>query len=120
MTQAVVAEMSLEVVDMKKLFDEDLPLALKKHTAEAQAIGATFQLNVTGAGQWYVNLTPSGPFCVRGVEPADCTVTIREDDFRALLASPKTMTVYLFLRGRLKLDGERVVATKLYKLFSFK
>src|SRR4051794_21685438 len=102
MSQAATEEMTLEVVDMQKLFDEELPLALIKHAAEARAIGATFQLNVTGAGQWHVDLTPKGPTCVRGKGPADCTVTIAEDDFRALLANPKTMTVYLFLRGRLK------------------
>jgi putative sterol carrier protein len=117
---AAAEEMSLQVDDMEKLFDEELPLALVKHRQEAQQIGAKFQLNVTGAGEWNVDLTPSGPSCVRGVGPADCTVTISEDDFRALLASPKTMTVFLFLRGRLKLDGDRVTAMKLNKLFSFK
>lgn len=121
MSQAAAPEMSLDVVDVKKLFDEELPLALKRHTEEARNIGATFQLNIAGAGQWYVNLTPSGPSCVPGVgERADCTVTVGEEDFRAVLANPKTMTVYLFLRGRLKLDGKRTTATKLYTLFSFK
>jgi hypothetical protein len=120
MMEAITEDMHLEVVDMRKLFDEELPAALERHTEEAKQIGATFQLNVTGAGEWYVNLTPSGPFCVRGQRKADCTVTISEDDFRQLLASPKTMTVYLFLRGRLKLDGERIVAMKLNKLFTFK
>lgn len=123
MSQAVAEEMSLDVVDVKKLFDEELPLALKRHTEEARNIGATFQLNIAGAGQWFVNLTPSGPSCVPSNgegERADCTVTVGEEDFRAVLANPKTMTVYLFLRGRLKLQGQRSTATKLYTLFSFK
>lgn len=121
MTQAVAEEqLSMEVVDVKKLFDDELPPALERHLDEARAVGATFQLNITGAGEWHVDLTPKGPFCVRGVRPADCTVTINEEDFREVLRNPKTMTVYFFLRGRLKLDGQRVVATKLYTLFSFK
>ena len=37
-------------VDIKKLFNQDLPAALAKNTEEAKSIGATYQLNVTGPG----------------------------------------------------------------------
>ena len=34
-------------VDIKKLFNEDLPTSLKKNAEEAKQIGAKYQLNIT-------------------------------------------------------------------------
>ena len=36
-------------VDIKKLFNEELPAGLAKHADDAKTIGAKFQINITGA-----------------------------------------------------------------------
>jgi hypothetical protein len=42
-------------VDTKKLFNEDLPGAMERNKADALAIGAKYQMNVTGAGEWFID-----------------------------------------------------------------
>src|SRR3974390_702511 len=67
-------------VDIKKLFNQDLPAALAKNSEEAKAIGATYQLNVTGpsGGEWQIDVSATGPSCKPGTGPADCTITITD------------------------------------------
>jgi hypothetical protein len=113
-------DMGFEVNDLHKLFDEELPAALVENHDEAKRIGGRFQLNITGAGEWYVDLTESGPACVRGTREADCTLTCNAEDFKQLMARPQTAPVWLFLRGRLRVDGHRAMVVKLNRLFTFK
>lgn len=105
-------------VDIKKLFNEDLPQALARNAEEAKAIGATFQMNITGAtgGEWTVNATSSGPSCKPGSAPADCTVTIADEDFQKLVESPQANATALFFSGKLKVTGNPMLAMKLQKL----
>src|SRR4029077_19823397 len=71
-------------VDIPKLFNEQLPGALAKNADEAKSINATYQMNVTGAGSWHLDLTSAGPTITQGEKPADCTITITSDDFQKL------------------------------------
>jgi hypothetical protein len=109
-------------VDIKKLFNQDLPAALAKNPEEAKTIGATYQMNVTGptGGQWHIDVTASGPSCMPGSAPADCTITIGDEDFQKLYESPSTAGMQLFFGGQLKLAGNTMLAMKLAKLLSFK
>jgi putative sterol carrier protein len=106
-------------VDISKLFNEQLPGALVKNADEAKAINATFQMNVTGAGSWHLDLTSAGPAVVQGEKPADCTITISADDFQKLYDSPAA-GMQLFFAGKLKISGNQMLGMKLQKLFSFK
>ena len=107
-------------VDTKKLFNEDLPAALAKNAEEAKTIGAKYQMNITGEGSWFIDVSATGPKCVAGEQPADCTITIASDDFQKLIEDPQQNGMQLFFAGKLKIGGNNMLAMKLNKLFSFK
>jgi putative sterol carrier protein len=107
------------MADIKKLFNEDLPAALAKNADDAKSIGAKFQMNVTGEGEWTIDVTSSGPSCKPGTEAADCTITIAAEDFQKLLENPQANGMQLFFQGKLKVAGNQTLALKLQKLFSF-
>jgi hypothetical protein len=111
-------------VDIKKLFNEELPAALTKNADDAKTIGAKYQMNVTGEGEWYIDVTSSGPSCKPAAESggaaADCTITIASEDFQKLVENPQANGMQLFFAGKLKVAGNQMLAMKLQKLFSFK
>jgi len=107
-------------VDIKKLFNEELPASLTKNAEDVRTIGAKFQLNVTGEGEWFIDATPTGPVCKEGSETADCTLTIAAEDFQKLLENPQANGMALFFSGKLKVAGNQMLAMKLNKLFSYK
>ena len=107
-------------VDIKKLFNEELPAALTKNAEDAKTIGAKFQLNITGEGSWFVDVSATGPKCEPGEQPADCTITVAAEDFQKLLENPQANGMPLFFAGKLKVTGNQMLAMKLNKLFSFK
>ena len=110
-------------VDVKKLFNEELPAALEKNAAEAKTIGAKYQMNITGEGEWYIDVSESGPSCKPGTgdgATADCTITIAAEDFQKLVENPQANGMQLFFAGKLKVTGNQMLAMKLQKLFSYK
>jgi putative sterol carrier protein len=109
-------------VDIKKLFNEELPAALAKNAAEAKTIGAKYQMNISGptGGEWYVDVSDSGPSCKTGSGPADCTISITDEDFQKLVENPQANGMQLFFSGKLKVTGNQMLAMKLQKLFGFK
>ncbi|MDB4993280.1 MAG: Sterol-binding domain protein, partial [Myxococcaceae bacterium] len=42
-------------VDVKNLFNTELPAALAKNAEDAKTIGAKYQMNVTGEGEWNID-----------------------------------------------------------------
>jgi putative sterol carrier protein len=106
-------------VDIPKLFNEQLPAALVRNADEAKSINAKYQMNVTGAGSWHLDLTSAGPTVIQGEKPADCTITILAADFEKLYESPAA-GMQLFFSGKLKIDGNQMLGMKLQKLFSLK
>ncbi len=107
-------------VDVKKLFNEELPAALAKNADDAKTIGAKFQMNVTGEGEWSIDVSATGPSCVAGNNPADCTITVAAEDFQKLLENPQANGMQLFFAGKLKVAGNQMLAMKLQKLFGYK
>jgi putative sterol carrier protein len=109
-------------VDIRKLFNEELPAALVKHADDAKTVGAKFQLNITGptGGEWNIDVTASGPTCKQGTGPADCTMTLSDEDFQKLLENPQANGMQLYFTGKLKMDGNPMLAVKLQKLFSYR
>ncbi|MCA9584619.1 MAG: SCP2 sterol-binding domain-containing protein [Myxococcales bacterium] len=107
-------------VDIKKLFNEELPAALEKNAEDAKTIGAKYQMNVTGEGEWFIDVTSTGPVCKAGSETADCTITIAAEDFQKLLENPQANGMQLFFAGKLKVAGNQMLAMKLQKLFGYK
>jgi putative sterol carrier protein len=107
-------------VDVKKLFNEELPAALTKNADDAKTIGAKYQMNITGEGEWFIDVTDTGPVCKAGTETADCTITIAAEDFQKLVENPQANGMQLFFAGKLKVAGNQMLAMKLNKLFSYK
>jgi putative sterol carrier protein len=109
-------------VDIKKLFNDDLPAALAKNAEDAKTIGAKYQMNITGpnGGEWSIDVSASGPSCKPGTGPADCTITISDEDFHKLFENPGANGMQLFFAGKLKVMGNQMLAMKLQKLLSYK
>jgi putative sterol carrier protein len=107
-------------VDIKKLFNEELPGALSRNADDAKTIGAKYQMNITGEGEWNIDVSSTGPACKSGSGPADCTITIASDDFQKLVENPQANGMQLFFAGKLKVTGNQMLAMKLQKLFSYK
>jgi putative sterol carrier protein len=107
-------------VDIKKLFNEEIPAALSKNAEEAKTIGAKYQINVTGEGEWNIDVSSTGPSCTAGSGAADCTITTDPESFQKLIENPQANGMQLFFAGKLKVAGNQMLAMKLQKLFSFK
>ena len=109
-------------VDIKKLFNEELPAALAKNAEDAKTIGAKFQMNISGptGGEWNIDVGPTGPACKPGTDAADCVISITDEDFQKLLENPQANGMQLYFSGKLKLTGNMMLAMKLQKLFSYR
>ena len=110
-------------VDIQKLFNDEIPAALNKNADAAKEIGAKYQFNITGegGGEWFIDLTPSGPSSAAGNPGgADCTLTISSEDFQKLYENPDANGMQLFFGGKLKVSGNQMLAMKLKKLFQLK
>jgi putative sterol carrier protein len=106
-------------VDIKKLFNEELPAALAKNADDAKTIGAKYQMNITGEGEWNIDVSATGPSCIPGSGAADCTITIAGEDFQKLVENPQANGMQLFFAGKLKVAGNQMLAMKMQKLFSY-
>lgn len=107
-------------VDIKNLFDNEIPAALAKNADAAKEINAKYQFVITGdgGGEWFIDLTPAGPSAKAGNPGnADCTLTVSADDFQKLHENPDANGMQLFFSGKLKVQGQQVLAMKLKKLF---
>ncbi|MEZ4446474.1 MAG: SCP2 sterol-binding domain-containing protein [Polyangiaceae bacterium] len=107
-------------VDIQKLFNETLPGAIEKNPDAAKQIGATFQINIAGdgGGEWYIDASDSGPKAEAGNPGgAQCTIDIAADDFQKLVENPQANGMQLFMSGKLKVQGNQMLAMKLQKLF---
>ena len=102
-------------MNIKQLFETDLPKSLLAKTKEVQSVNARFQVNITGEGEWHLDCTSTGPSVTPGQQKADCTLTISGDNFRALMKEPSKATTML-LFGKLKIAGDKMLAMKLTKL----
>jgi len=107
-------------MNIADLLTYHFPRKLASNPAKYQAIGVTFQINITGpgGGAWNIDATPTGPRVVLGVGPADVAITISEPDAQKLLQNPALNSVALFFSGRLKVTGNKMLAMKLHTLFS--
>ena len=108
-------------VDVKKLFNEDLKGAIERNKDAARKIGGIYQMNVGGAGSWYIDLAADPPVCSEGTHSAPgATIDIAEPDFQTLIKNPQSEGMKLFFAGKLKVKGNQMLAMNLQKLFALK
>jgi putative sterol carrier protein len=104
-------------MDAKEYFTTELPKKLAADPASARTVGAIFQMNVTGdgGGSWNVDLKADPPICKDGTGAADCTITMSNEDFKTIRTNPQA-AMQLFFQGKLKVQGNPMLATKLQKI----
>lgn len=102
----------------KELFDVSLPNGLKANVEKAKSIGSVYCFRISGpnGGNWTVDLKADPP----SVKPeaaaaAQCTLSIADSDFAALLGNPK-LGMQFFMSGKLKVGGNQALAMKLEQL----
>jgi putative sterol carrier protein len=106
-------------VDVKDLFNNKLKNAVESAPDAAKKIGGTYQLNISGAGSWYIDLASDKPTVTEGTgASANCTIEIAEPDFQTLVANPQSEGMKLFFAGKLKVKGDQMKAMNLQKLFA--
>lgn len=69
--------LSAESLSCDTLFDHILPEAISSHAEAVRALGVCCQLTITGngGGNWVLDLSSHGPFCIRGIaESPDCEI----------------------------------------------
>jgi SCP-2 sterol transfer family len=107
-------------MDIPKLFDNDLPQKLAANPDKFRAIGAKFQIHVTGpgGGTWNIDASSSGPSVQPTIGLADVTVTIADTDAQTLFENPSANAMALFFSGKLKVSGNPMLAIKLSTLLT--
>lgn len=104
-----------------QLFNDELPGALERNAEDVKTINAKFQLNIEDSGEWFIDCSASGPSCKPGNPGgADVTMSMSSADFDLLHQNPQTNGMQLFFQGKLKVQGNQMLAMKLSKLFAYK
>lgn len=109
--------------DAQSLFNEELPAAMARNPDAARAVGVKVQLHVDGegGGEWFIDCSDTGPRVVAGNPGgAEANVKVSAADFATLMDNPQANGIKLFFFGKLKVDGNPMVASKLLKLLELK
>ncbi len=101
-------------VDVSQYFNTTLPAALNANVAAAQAVGLTFQMNISDASSWNVNA--SVPSVTPGQAAANVTCTMTTATFETLLQNPEVNGMLLFLQGLIQVVGDPKQARKFMNL----
>jgi putative sterol carrier protein len=107
-------------MDIPKLFNEELTKKLAADPSKFRAIGARFQIDVTGpgGGSWNIDASSTGPSVTQGTGPSDVTITIAETDAQKLFENPVASATGLFFSGKIKISGNQMLAMKLSTLLA--
>ena len=104
---------------VKAFFDEKVPAALATNPEKAKDVAAVYLFKVSGpdGGTWTADLKTSPPTCVAGAGATpQCTIEASDADFRTMIDGGMPAAMQLFFSGKLKVQGDPNLATKLSKL----
>ena len=91
--------------------------AIGELASSAEQIHRTAQQMLSG-GEWTVDLCSETPTCkVGATDDAQCTITMANEDFEAMLENPQ-LGMQLYFQGKLKVAGDPMLATRMTKLLS--
>lgn len=104
---------------VKEFFDKRVPEVLAKHPEKAKEVAAIYVFKISGddGGTWTADLASTPPSCVPGEQKApQCTIEATDGDFRTMIDGGMQAAMQLFFSGKLKIQGDPNLATKLSKL----
>ena len=102
------------------LFNEKLPATLEANPAKAKELDAIFLFKISGdnGGTWTVDLKADAPSVNEGDSgSAECTIEMTDEDFEEMMKDP-ALGMQLFFQGKLKIEGDPMLATKLQNIFA--
>lgn len=105
---------------VREFFEERLPQAVARQPQRARELAGIFVITVSGdgGGTWTIDGKNDPPAVSAGVSAgADCTLALAADDFLALLKEPH-LGMQLFFQGRLTVEGNPLLATRLQDLLA--
>lgn len=108
-------------MDAKTVFNTKLPQLLSSSPDLAKEMDAVYVFHISGngGGTWTVDMKSNPPSCTSGDKGnADCTIEISDEDFVSLVADPNS-GMNLYFQGKIKIEGNPMLATKLQQLLSF-
>lgn len=105
-------------MDAKTLFNEKLPKVIADAPEKAKEINAIYFFDVTGdaGGKWTVDLKDDIGVREGDSGNAECSIEIADEDLLKVLEDP-TAGMQLFFEGKLKVQGDPMLATKLQEVF---
>ena len=101
------------------IFDQ-IATRVGEHPDMVGRVNAIFQFHIDGdpGGSWIVDLKNSpGSVSDGEIDGADCTISMHDDDF-VELAHGRLNPMAAFAQGKVKVQGNVMLATKLQSLFS--
>jgi hypothetical protein len=104
---------------VKEFFDKKVPSVLAKSPDAAKDVAAIYLFKISGTdgGTWTADLASNPPTCVAGPGATpQCTIEATDNDFRAMIDGGMGTAMQLFFSGKLKIQGDPTLATKLTKL----
>jgi hypothetical protein len=104
---------------VKNFFDNRVPAELAKNPDKAKDVAAVYLFKISGpdGGTWTADLKSSPPSCVPGAGAVpQCTIEAADSDFRTMIDGGMQAAMQLFFSGKLKVQGDPNLATKLSKL----
>jgi ubiquinone biosynthesis protein UbiJ len=105
---------------IREFFEQRLPQAVQREPQRARELNGVFVIKVSGAdgGSWTIDGKSDPPTVATGVSAAaDCTVEVAAADFLAMLKDPQ-LGMQLFFQGRLTVQGNPLLATRLQDLLA--
>jgi putative sterol carrier protein len=100
--------------DPRTSFTQDIPQSIEKDLERAKAVDAIFLFKVNGerGGIWTVNMKDAPGVTEGDAGNAACTIEVSSKDWKALSDKPGS-AMTLFLKGRIRVTGNALLATKL-------
>ncbi|CEG48016.1 scp2 sterol transfer family protein [Plasmopara halstedii] len=101
----------------KEIFSLLGDVIVKDGVAMSKKVKGIIQFDVTGAGNWNLDLKSPTPALTEGSKQADVTITVSDADF-VDIALGKLNAQQAFMKGKLKLKGNMTLAMKLPVVFN--
>ena len=104
---------------VKEFFDTKVPTVLASKPEAAKEVAAVYLFKISGpdGGTWTADLKSDPPTIQAGETGSpECTIEATDDDFRSMIDGGMAAAMQLFFSGKLKVQGDPTLATKLNKL----